>query len=89
MRQTERAEMARVLTAQLRQRPLPATAVIGGRRARTEPDNTWLREQWARGTPRAAIAARLGITPQGVSMRAKALGLALRSSRLTGAAPRC
>jgi hypothetical protein len=83
--QAERAEMARVLAAQLRQRPLPATAVVGGRRARTAADTAWLREQWARGTPRAAIAARLGITPQGVSLRAKALGLALRSPHFQAA----
>jgi hypothetical protein len=73
--QAERAEFAKLLVRQQRQRHVPPAAVIGGRAPRSQADDEWLREQWLAGTPRAVIGRHLGITGQGVGMRAKTLGL--------------
>jgi hypothetical protein len=72
---------------QLRQNQhLSADAVLGGAQPpRLAADDDYLRTEWMRGTPRAQFATRLGITPAGVGVRARALGLPARGFRTSRA----
>jgi hypothetical protein len=79
--QAERQAFDRLIARQQQQHQLSAEAVLGGQRPRTKADDEWLRAAWLAGTSRTAIARRLGITPQGAGLRAKALRLPPRCFR--------
>jgi hypothetical protein len=83
--EAERRAFAQLIERQQQQHQLPAAAVLGGQRPRTKDDDEWLRAQWLAGTSRTAIARRLGVTPQCISQRARALGLPPRSFRTSRA----